>query len=143
MKKKLYRIKETEKKQIQKKIKNLLKKKKPITFAYLHGSFITKDVFRDIDIAIYLSNRFNKKKSLRYELSLEEKLSKNTGFICDVRILNQAPVSFSYSVIKKGIILFSKDETKRTDFETYIWVKYLDFDFYRKKYMRDTLGIKI
>jgi len=46
-------------------------------------------------------------------------------------------------VIKKGVLLFSKDENKRADFECLSMVKYHDFDFYRNRYLRDALGIKL
>jgi uncharacterized protein len=143
MKKKQYYITNKEKQNIQKNIKDFLIKEKNIVFAYLHGSFVKEKVFRDIDIGIYLSNLDSKKKLLDYELSLEEKLNKYTGFEFDIRILNKAPISFCYSVTKNSIVLFSKDETKRADFESISWVKYFDFEFYRKKYMRDTLGIEV
>ncbi|MEF8879628.1 MAG: nucleotidyltransferase domain-containing protein [Candidatus Thermoplasmatota archaeon] len=123
-------------------MKKFLKKEKKIVFAYLHGSFLT-DTFRDIDIGIYLSNVDSKKKMLDYELYLEERLNSKTGFVFDIRVLNHAPVSFCYSVIKNGEVLFSRDENQRADFESLSWVKYFDFDFYRKRYMRDALGIKV
>lgn len=37
-------------------IKNLLKKDERIVFAYLYGSFITDENFRDIDIGVYVYN---------------------------------------------------------------------------------------
>ena len=43
-------------------IVDILKERKEITFAYLHGSFV-KDGFRDIDIAIYLNEAMDKKIS--------------------------------------------------------------------------------
>ena len=139
---KYHKITKNNKEKIKKEITNILKTEKKIVFSYLHGSFL-KNRFQDVDIGIYLRKNPSKKNSLKYELQLEEKISRKIGYSCDVRILNNAPLSFKFSVIKNGIILFSKNESKRADFESISLVKYHDFDFYRNRYMRDVLGIKI
>jgi uncharacterized protein len=139
---KYYTITKNEKEKIQKEIIRYLKNKKEIIFVYLHGSFL-KDKFRDIDIAIYLDADFTEKKALKYELFLEDELSNKLSYPCDIRILNHTPLSFRFSVIKKGILLFSKNENKRVNFECLSLVKYHDFNFYRKRYLREALGIKV
>lgn len=139
---KYYKLNKDKKENIQKKITKILKNEKNIVFVYLHGSFL-KNRFRDIDLGIYIENHLSKKEILKYELHLEEKLSRNIKYSCDIRILNKAPLSFKFSVIKNGIILFSRDENKRTDFECLSLVKYHDFSFYRNRYMRGAVGIKI
>lgn len=120
----------------------MLQKENHILFAYLHGSFLQNE-FRDIDIGIYTEKNLSKKNQLSYELSFEEKLQHSIFHPVDVRILNNAPLSFSFSVIKNGIVLFCKDEDKRIDFETRIFTKYHDFDFYRERYRREALGIHL
>ncbi len=139
---KYYTIDKEKKEKIQNKLEYILKKENEIIFSYLHGSFLKKR-FRDIDIAIYLKKSISNKKILKYELYLEEKISGELNYTFDVRVLNNAPLSFRFSVIKNGIVLFSKDEVKRSDFECLSFVKYHDFDFYRNRYMRDALGIKV
>lgn len=136
------KISTNQKRKIQKMIGNILQKEKQIHFSYLHGSFL-ENMFRDIDIGIYIDKNLSKKKQFSYELSLEKKLQNIVSYPVDVRILNHAPLSFSFSVIKNGIILFSKDENKRIDFETRIFSKYHDFEFYRKRYRREALGIHL
>ena len=64
-------------------------------------------------------------------------------YIVDVRILNGAPLSFKYNLIKDGIVLLSKDDDKRVDFEEKTIVLYLDFLPYRKLYLRETLGVEV
>lgn len=130
------------KREIQKIITAQLQKEKQILFSYLHGSFLQHE-FRDIDIGIYTDKNLSKKKQLSYELSLEEKLQNIVSYPIDVRILNRSPLSFCFSVIKNGTLLFSKDEDKRIDFETITFVKYHDFDFYRERYRREALGIHL
>ncbi|MCD6094662.1 nucleotidyltransferase domain-containing protein, partial [bacterium] len=42
------------KKAVKEAIRAVLKNHEEILFAYLHGSFVKKDAFHDIDVAIYL-----------------------------------------------------------------------------------------
>jgi uncharacterized protein len=98
-------------------------------------------MFRDIDLGIYIHKNLSNKKQLSYEFALEEKLQNIVSHPVDVRILNHSPLSFSFSVIKNGTLLFSTDEYKRIDFETRIFTNYHDFDFYRERYRREALGI--
>jgi len=139
---KTYKIDEYKQKKIKEKIISSLKTKKEIKFAYLHGSFL-ENSFRDIDVAVYLKKVGNKKEVLKYELSLERELEEITGFLVDIRIINHAPLSFRFKVIKDNILLFSKDGGIRSDFECLSIVEYHDFNFLRKRYGREALGIKI
>jgi len=139
---KIYSIDRNNKENIQKKITNFLEDEERIVFAYLHGSFF-KEKFRDIDLAVYLNINLSKKEILKYELHLEREISRKVNYPCDIRVLNNSPLSFRFSVIKNGIILFSRNECKRSDFECLSIVEYHDFNFYRNRYMGSALGIKI
>jgi uncharacterized protein len=55
-------------------------------------------------------------------------------FEFDVRILNIAPVEFQFEVIRKGRAIFTRDESRRIDYESEIISTYLDL-----KYMYDFL----
>ena len=81
---------------------------------------------------------------LEYELQMETDLMKALKkYIVDVRVLNGAPLSFKYNVIKDGIVLLSKDDDKRADFEEKTIILYLDFLPYRKSYLKETLGVEV
>ena len=135
-------IDKVSKKAVKEAIREMLKKHEEILFAYLHGSFVKKDAFRDIDVAIYLERM--PASVLEYELQMETDLMKALRkYIVDVRVLNGAPLSFKYNVIKDGIVLLSKDDDKRADFEEKTIVFYLDFLPYRKLYLRETLGVEV
>jgi len=130
------------KKAVKEAIRAVFKKHEEILFAYLHGSFVKKDAFRDIDVAIYLERM--PASVLEYELQMETDLMEALRkYIIDVRVLNGAPLSFKYNVIKDGIVLLSKDDDKRADFEEKTIVLYLDFLPYRKLYLRETLGVEV
>lgn len=139
---KTYKIDENKRKEIKKKVISTLKIKEEIIFAYIHGSFL-KGYFRDVDVAIYLKKMGSKKENLQYELSLERELERSICFPVDIRIINHAPLSFRFKVIKNSVLLFSKDEGIRSDFECLSIVEYHDFNFIRKVYGREALGIKI
>jgi predicted nucleotidyltransferase len=75
-----------------------------IDLAYVFGSFLERDDFHDIDVAIRLSKeqspyqRF--KLSQRVGRELEKGVEPRVAF--DVRILNYAPAYSQYEVIAKG-----------------------------------------
>jgi hypothetical protein len=73
---------------------------------------------------------------------LEESLSE-IGFRIptDVRILNSAPLSFQYSVIRNGIPVTVRDICKKDDFELLTLVKYFDFSPFRREYLREVLKL--
>lgn len=113
-----------------------------VIFAYLHGSFL-KESFRDVDLAVYLERPLEKKEAIQFEFEMERELEKVVNFPVDVRILNNSPLSFRYNVIKKGNLLFSKNELVKSDFICLTLSMYHDFNFYRKRYMREALGLEI
>ena len=52
-------------------IRTFLKNKIEITFAYIFGSFVQKDQYHDIDIAVYLSDDFNKNDFKKFPYGYE------------------------------------------------------------------------
>lgn len=133
---KVYTLNDTQKREIINKLTRLLKEREEIVFAYLHGSFLTHD-FRDIDVAVYLKED----EDVLYEVELGVKLEKILRFPIDVRVLNSAPLTFRFKVIKDGLLLFSRDERIRSDFEALTISEYHDFSYFRKRYRREILGI--
>jgi len=123
-------------------ISSLLEKKKDIIFAYIYGSFVRSDKFSDIDIGIFV----RKKRSLEplnYEFKFEKEIQSFIHLPVDVRIINHAPLSFVYNVIKEGILITDKDASIRADFEGIIFKKYLDFAFFRKQYLKEVVNAPI
>jgi len=133
---KIHTLNDIQKKEIIDELTRLLREREEIIFAYLHGSFLTHD-FRDIDIAIYLK----KDEDVLYEVELGVELEKILKFPVDVRVLNSAPLTFKFKVIKDGLLLFSRDERIRSDFEALTISEYHDFSYFRKRYRREVLGI--
>jgi len=101
-----------------------------VLFAYLYGSYATGLVhpFSDLDIGIYL-DKMSLRQCLELELSLaleiDEKLG--SGVSSEVRIINNLPLVVTGKIITEGILIFSRNEAIRVDFETSLRSAYFDF----------------
>lgn len=115
-----------------------------VAFAYLHGSFTGdgESGFADIDVAVFLMPS-SEADAMRYELSSEESLQRLFSFPIDLRVLNHAPASFRYSVIKNGRRLVDKDENLRVEFEVSTLRQYFDFSPFRRRYLQEVLGLEV
>ncbi len=69
-----------------------------IIFAYIHGGFLERRVFRDIDV-------------VDLPATLEVKL----GVPVDIHVINGAPLAFKYHVFMKGKLLFSRNNAMRAE----------------------------
>lgn len=98
---------------------------KDILFAFLYGSFLEEGVFRDIDIGIYVKDIHS--IPALYEFKLEEQLEEAIGraFPVEVRLINEAPVTFLYHVIR-GKLLFCREDDLCLDFIVTVARKYHD-----------------
>lgn len=139
---KRYEITDVQRKNILDSIQSVLMGKKEILFAYIHGSFL-QNLFRDVDLAIYVDQDIGKNEALHFELALERELDERLSFPADVRILNYSPLSFKFKVLKDGKLLITRDEGLRSDFESLTMNEYHDFNFYRKRYMKEVFGLEI
>jgi predicted nucleotidyltransferase len=139
MKNTYFQISESDKIIIMERLRYSLEKRPNLLFAYVYGSFVMADKFRDIDIAVYLKQIPS--TPLHVELELETELGNIIkNYLVDVRILNNAPLSFRYNVIKSGKPIVVVDDDARTDFEEATLSNYFDFSPFRKMYLKETLG---
>lgn len=112
-----------------------------VNIAYVFGSFIEREDFRDIDVALLFSCDLSPYKAfmLAMHIGSELDLKIKTGHDFDVRVLNSAHPEFLYEVVKKGIAVFSRDVQKRYDYEADVISDYLDlkemYDFFDKEYL--------
>lgn len=79
-----------------------------VAFAFLYGSFAESSQFRDVDIGVYLAPIEADRGAAR-ALALAKELGQSVGFPVDVRVLNHAPVTFLFHVLR-GRLLLSRDE---------------------------------
>ncbi len=108
-----------------------------ILFAYVFGSFASGEDFKDIDIGIFVSHDKSESLYLSMELEIERELEDILHVPVDVRVINSAPLSFVYNILKSGKVIVDKDDCLRADFEGLVFKKYFDFKHLRDEYLRE------
>ena len=132
-----------EKKEVIEKVKDILIKIDYIIFCYIHGSFLDKDRFNDIDLALYIDENIIKEtECVDSEISLSLKLEKEFNKAIDIKFLNFSPLPFRYHA-SAGLLLFCKDDTKREEFLCKTWAEYFDFLPISKIYLREMLNVEV
>jgi uncharacterized protein len=105
----------------------VLEKHPEIMLGYVFGSYLCREKYRDVDIAILLDDG---KESLTLQndtlgCNIGEALS--LGCNVDLVILNDAAVEFCHNVIKNGSLFFARDDQVRIAFETKILDEFMDY----------------
>jgi len=122
------------------KIKEFIRKQSYVQLSYLFGSSATgnQGPLSDIDIAFYLKN-LNKEQLFKKELLLRAELKNilKTNKLIDVVIMNEAPLTLNFEIIKDGKIIFERNKDLRIDVETRIMSRYLDRRYYDKRHLNN------
>ncbi len=108
-----------------------LSREPDIVFAYLHGSFMSGESFRDVDIGVYTRSG----KDFSFESDLSYELSRATGFEIDMKIINEAPVAFQMAVLRDGKLILSNNDDVRTDFIEDVGRRYREYAHFRNIFM--------
>jgi len=137
-----YTIDSSEKEKLINKFSSHLQKQhKEILFAYIFGSFISTEFFADIDLGIVVG--MDLKAPFNFEIELENQFEKIAKFPVDVRVLNNAPISFSQNVFRTGRVILDSYPNIRADFEGRILKEYFDFAPYRKGYLHEVINAPV
>lgn len=112
-----------------------------IVAAYVLGSFVNPGPFSDIDIGIITIKK--RDRTLEFEIELETRLEDIIRYPVDVRILNQAPLSFCQTAIRFGKVIVDRNPNLRADFEGQILKRYFDFYRFRSRYLKDVVNAPI
>jgi predicted nucleotidyltransferase len=124
------------KEEIINRIKNYLYSRDEAIAGYIFGSYSSGKVRpkSDIDIAVLLSDTVNSKDYYGHiKLSIINDLIKLLSFDrIDVVVLNIASPLLSHEIIKKGVLLFSKDEARRINYTANATIHYLDTIYLRR-----------
>lgn len=111
----------------------------PVLFAYLYGSYAAGIVhpFSDLDIAVFIEG-LPKKDHLELELSLSLEIDTimRGGVASEVRVINNLPLIVTGKIITEGLLIYSKNEADRVDFETSVRSAYFDFLPVIRKFQR-------
>lgn len=131
----------SKKERILEQIKNILMKRNEILFAYVHGSFLDKSPYHDIDIALYvIPEVVDCLDSFDYSRGLFAELEKKMGLEIDAKVMNNASLGFRHSVFKNGRLLFSKDENLRLELMEKDSLEYMDFYELSLQFIRDSVS---
>ena len=101
-----------------------------INTLYLFGSYVDGSYHEDSDIDLaFLSTGYENKFDYgRLYFDLQEEVNREIDLI-DLR---KAPLTFAYSIIKDGRVIYDLYEDIRTDFEDDTIRKYLDFLYFHR-----------
>lgn len=123
-------------------VRKYLQKQDQIKLAYLFGSVAREEQGKlsDVDIAVFLDESLGKKERWNLELSLIADL----GDILkadrvDLVVMNDAPNSLNFEVIKANHPLLIRDENFKVDLEQYIMSRYLDRQYYDQRWAENLL----
>ena len=97
-----------------------------VEFAWLHGSFLGGGGFHDVDVGVHLSAAADERPRRALDLGL--RLDRDMGFPADVRVLNDAPVTFLFHVFREGRLLLSRDDERLADLMERTVREYLDME---------------
>jgi len=135
-----HQISGKQRREISQKITAVLAQMPEIVFAFLHGSFLSEPNFRDIDLGIFVrgvdrSDHWN----YEYRLSREIENTLRSSFVIEVKVINEAPLSFCFHVIT-GKLLFTRDEDFLVDFMIRTARDYLDMAPLRQRYITEAMA---
>jgi len=119
-----------------KKIRAFLETRQEIRFAYLFGSFLDEEHFRDIDLGIYIDETSPVTKDKFYDMELSTEIEEIVGFPVDIVILNHAHTAIVYNA-SKGMLLKNSDDDLRVDFITLNWNLYWDYTYMLREHMEE------
>jgi len=121
-------------------IQHDLDAKAEIAFAYLHGSVVSGDAYRDIDVAVWLDeSHVPREKWTRYALDLSVALHLKLRYVVDVRVLNDSALSFRYHALQ-GQLLVVRDREFLDEMRARVWDEYFDFLPFARRYLREALS---
>ena len=126
-----------ERKEIEEKLRKALERHREVVFAYLHGSALETEHFRDVDVAVYFDETVE--DTLEKELSLAVELEEELGLEVDVRALNGAPPAFRYRAVKGKLLVDRNPDLRLKFIEETVW-EYLDYEPIERRMRRELLA---
>ena len=122
----LYRAEAAERERIVHVLTAALEAEPDVGFAWLHGSFLGGGGFHDVDVGVHLNAAADARSRRTLDLGL--RLDRDIGFPVDVRVLNDAPVTFLFHVFREGRMLLSRNDERLADLMERTVREYLDME---------------
>lgn len=131
-----------DKEEIIRRLREVLPTSPSLRLAYVYGSFLSREDFRDIDIALLADERHDQDSFDEYASDAGDRLEESLDFRCecDVRVLNDLPVWLKFEIISTGMPLYVRNDDDRIDFETQVLVEYQDMKFMYDLFDREYLA---
>ena len=126
-------LEDNEKTKIITTVSNFLNENRNIDFAYIHGSFVNANYFRDIDIGVFIREDCIQELEKGLENNLSIKLTEILNYECDIKIINNSPIQFQYAVLK-GRQIYCNNRESLVRFKEQIFLKYVDFKSIREQF---------
>jgi predicted nucleotidyltransferase len=110
----------------------IILRERPVMIAYLYGSVAEGYALpnSDIDLALVLTpdHGLSAYQRTLMELDIAAEIEERCGlYSLDVRSINEAPVMAQGTVLTEGVILYSRQEDFRVEYEVLTRKKYFDF----------------
>ncbi len=97
-----------ERKRVLRAIRGYLEARGEVLLAVAHGGFVGREVFRDVDLAVFTGGRVGYDDEPYYAYALSDEFSRLTGLPVDVKLLDYAPPGFRIAALRGGIVLVSR-----------------------------------
>lgn len=125
----------------EKEVKQFLQKQDHIKLAYLFGSAAQKRTGKlsDVDLAIFLDESLDMEEKFNLELRLISDLGDIVKKRLDLVVMNDAPVSLNFEIIKANYPLLIRDKNLKVDLEHYIMSRYLDRQYYDRRWANNLI----
>jgi predicted nucleotidyltransferase len=104
---------------------NLLTERPEVGFAYAYGSFLDDIPCHDIDIGIFMVSRSKIPNTLLFASEISGEIERLIHLPADVRVINDAPVTFLFSVIR-GRLFYDRIPETRQQFVEDVMHRYFD-----------------
>ncbi|MFO0699357.1 MAG: nucleotidyltransferase domain-containing protein [Nitrospira sp.] len=124
MKTVVYTVSSEQREALSKHLRRHLEREQGVRFAYLYGSVLESDRVHDLDVGVFLDDTAVPQQATIAD-HLSSTLTATVGLPVDIRVLNDAPLSFLYHALQ-GHLLLCRDETFLTDMLEDVPRRYLD-----------------
>lgn len=100
-----------------------------VSLAYVFGSFLKREDFRDIDLGLVLAGDSGPEEcfSIAMEVGRAVERAITPRREVDVKVLNRAPLWAQYEVVRTGLCVFAREERDRVRYEADLTSEWLDF----------------
>ncbi|MEQ1793536.1 MAG: nucleotidyltransferase domain-containing protein [Nitrospira sp.] len=138
MKRTSYTIREEARESLVLRLAGELELEPAVGFAYLHGSLLDSPTVHDVDVGVYLrASEVGRSAAIASEFCAQ--LSAAVGMPVDVRVLNEAPLSFVYHVLR-GRLLVCRDEDLLATMLEDVARRYLDLAPFLRQGTKDAFA---